>query len=78
MEYMDAPATSKQETDEAIDRLVGEYRATCLWYTPKGYRPSSDLERLRALESIERHADREGFKRARDLREWLLRLSREL
>jgi hypothetical protein len=55
----------------AIESLVDEYRAKCLWYLRADYYPVTDEERLRILSQIERHADREGFRRAGRLRQWL-------
>lgn len=54
-----------------IDRLVDEYRVRCLWFLRPEYRPSTDADRRRVLDYIERHGDREGFRRARELRRWL-------
>lgn len=65
-----------REVEEAIDLLVEEYRARCLWSAPTDYLPRSDDERLLALDKIERHGDRSGFIRARELRGWLLQSSR--
>lgn len=63
---MDADAVSK-----AIDRLVDEYRVRCLWFLRPDYYPSSVDERLRVLSYIERNGDREAFRRAGILRQWL-------
>ena len=54
-----------------IDRLVEEQRSACLWFLRPDYHPSTDEERLRVLESIERHGDRDAFVRAATLRRWL-------
>lgn len=56
---------------DAIDQLVDEYRVRCLWFLRADYFPSTRTERLRVLEQIERHGDREGFRRAARLRRWL-------
>ena len=69
---MDATGVTKGELIAAIDELVERYRGMCLWFAPKGYLPGTDLERLRALENIERYGDREAFVKARELRDWLL------
>ena len=58
--------------NESVDRLVDEYRMRCLWFLRPDYYPSTVDERLRVLSYIERHGDREGFRRARVLRQWLL------
>ena len=56
---------------EAVDRLVDGYRVRCLWFLRPDYYPATVDERLRVLSYIERHGDREGFRRARMLRRWL-------
>jgi len=57
--------------NDAVNRLVDEYRVRCLWFLRPDYYPSSVEERLRALSYIERHGDREAFRRAGVLRRWL-------
>lgn len=56
---------------EAVNRLVEEYRVRCLWFLRPDYYPSTLEERLRALGYIERHGDREAFRRAATLKRWL-------
>jgi hypothetical protein len=56
---------------EAIDRLVDRYRTSCLWFLRPDFYPTTPEERLRALRWIERHGDREGFRRAAELRRWV-------
>ena len=58
-----------------IDRLVDEYRLRCLWFLTLDYYPRTDAERMRVLQSIERHGDLTAFQRAATLRQWLSRLS---
>lgn len=55
----------------AIDRLVDEYRLRCLWFLRPDYYPSTDAERIQALLYIERHGDRNAYRRAREMRRWL-------
>ena len=73
---METLTPTKQEIDAAVNKLVEEYRLQCLWFAPRDYLPDSDEQRLRTLDNIERYGDREAFKRARELREWLLRPSK--
>jgi hypothetical protein len=54
-----------------VDRLVDEVRASCLWFLRPDYRPTTTDERVRVLRMIERHADRETYRRAATLRRWL-------
>jgi hypothetical protein len=72
---MSTETLSKEEINAAIDRLVEEYRSMCLWFAPRRYFPASDPERVATLDDIERYGDREAFKRARELKEWLLQAS---
>lgn len=62
-------------TREAIDRLVDDCRASCLWFLRADYYPTTDEERLRVLGDIQRHGDRAAFQRASELRQWLSRRS---
>jgi hypothetical protein len=59
-----------------INRLAEEYWTMCLWFTPRDYVAVTDDQRLATLSDIERYGDREAFKRARELREWLLAVSK--
>ncbi len=65
----------REEWEAAVDVLVEEYRLRCLWFLRPGYRPSSDQDRLRLLRAIETHGDREAYRRAALLREWLSQTS---
>jgi hypothetical protein len=56
---------------EAVDRFVDEYRARCLWFLRPDYYPSTVEERLSVLDYIQRHGDREAFRRAAEMRRWL-------
>ena len=61
----------REDWETAVDALVEEYRLRCLWFLRADYRPTSDEERLQVLREIEKHGDREAFRRARELRAWL-------
>jgi hypothetical protein len=61
---------------EAVERLVDEYRDRCLWFLRSDYRPEDRDAVLRVLEYIERYGDRDGFKRAAEIRQWLSRSQR--
>lgn len=63
--------TTPDPVTEAVDRLVDEYRHQCLWFLREDCHPSSPDARLRVLRYIERHGDREGYRRAAELRRWL-------
>lgn len=70
-------SSEAEETDATVNALVDEYRARCLWFLRSDWYPSTIEDRLRALEYIERHGDVAAFKRARGLRAWLSRSSKE-
>jgi len=72
---METTAPSLDAVRAAIDRLVEEKRASCLWFVRKGRTPATDCERLALLRSLEARADRETYIRARELRDWLSQLS---
>jgi len=55
----------------AIDRLVDEYRARCLWFLRSDYYPRTLDDRLRILGYIERYGDRDAFRKAAQTRRWL-------
>ena len=59
----------------ALRALMDEYRSRCLWFLRGDYYPSTDEEWLRVLEQIERHGDREAYRRTSAIRQWLSRNS---
>jgi hypothetical protein len=61
----------RASVEDAVERLVDEYRSRCLWFLRADYYPSTDEERLRVLEYIVRYGDREAFLRVTLLRRWL-------
>lgn len=60
---------------EEARRLIDEYRERCLWFLRPDYYPEDRAEILRVLGYVERHGDREGFRRAAEIRQWLSRNS---
>lgn len=58
-----------------VDELIEECRSRCLWHQRRDYFPRTTAERLRVLDAIQRHADRDTFVRAGRLKEWLSRIS---
>jgi hypothetical protein len=71
------PGDERTDVTARINHLIDEYRIRCLWFMRLDYFPTTDAERARLLEYIERHGDREGFQRARELRRWLSQHSSE-
>ena len=59
------------ETSTALRELVDEYRHRCLWFLRPDYYPATIAEAERVLEAIQRHGDRDGFRRAAQVRQWL-------
>jgi len=72
------PISTRREMEEAVVQLVEANRARCLWFASIDYLPATDAERLRALQHVERHGNRQAFVRARELRDWVLQLSNTL
>jgi hypothetical protein len=67
--------TLSPEVDAAIRELMDAYRTRCLWYLRRDYHPATVAEALRVLDAIQRHGDREAFRRAARVRQWLSPLS---
>jgi hypothetical protein len=63
--------------EEAVNRLVDEYRLRCLWFLRENYYPTTDADRRRILRAIQRHGDRVAFEKAGELLRWLSRNSSE-
>lgn len=59
------------EAAAALRELVDEYRSRCLWFLRPDYQPATLAEAERVLDAIERHGDREAFRRAARIRPWL-------
>jgi hypothetical protein len=55
----------------ALEALVDEYRTRCLWFLRPDYYPATVEEAVRVLDSIQRHGDVAGFRRAAEVRDWL-------
>ncbi|MFC1582326.1 hypothetical protein ACFL4W_02185 [Planctomycetota bacterium] len=60
------------EVKADLTALISEYRERSMWFLREDFMPSNDTEAVQVLEYIEKHADREGFKRARRLKQWFL------
>ena len=71
---MTTPDTTFHADDDAaaeLRRLVDDYRSRCLWFLREDYYPATRDEILSVLRHIERHGDREAFRRAAAFRRWL-------
>ncbi|OHB67905.1 MAG: hypothetical protein A2Y76_11290 [Planctomycetes bacterium RBG_13_60_9] len=54
-----------------VNQLVDEYRDRCLWFLRTDYYPTDRQEVLRTLDYIRRYGDREAFRKAGELYQWL-------
>lgn len=66
---------TSSEAAAAVEQLVDAYRTRCLWFFRPDYYPSTDAERLLVLRHIEQYGDREAYRRAAAVRQWLSRNS---
>ncbi len=58
-----------------INHLVDEYRDRCLWFLRADYYPTDLPDVLRTLDYIRRYGDREAFRKAGELHQWLSQIS---
>jgi len=61
---MDAP--------RQLAELIERYRDRCLWFLRPDYVPEGPDEILRVLELIERYGDLEAYRRAEEIKAWLI------
>jgi hypothetical protein len=54
-----------------LTKLMDDYRIRCLWFLRSDYYPATVDEAVHVLQSIQRHGDAAGFKRAAEVLEWL-------
>lgn len=54
-----------------VNQLVDTYRERCLWFLRADYYPTDRQEVLRTLDYIRRYGDREAFRKAGELYQWL-------
>jgi hypothetical protein len=54
-----------------VNQLVDEYRDRCLWFLRADYYPTDLQDILRTLDYIRRYGDREAFRKAGELYQWL-------
>jgi hypothetical protein len=74
-QYNGFVGTPLPDTGAALRELVDEYRDRCLWFLRRDYYPATTAEAERVLDAIQRHGDRDGFRRAAQARQWLSRPS---
>ena len=54
-----------------INQLVDTYRDRCLWFLRTDYYPTDRQDVMRTLDYIRRYGDREAFRKAGELYQWL-------
>jgi hypothetical protein len=59
------------DAEVALRGLVDDYRERCLWFLRRDYYPSTPNEVQRVLDYIQRYGDRDGFRRAGEVRQCL-------
>jgi hypothetical protein len=64
-------ANAPEDIAAIVNALVDDYRHRCLWFLRPDYYPATNEERLSVLSQIERHGDREAYRRAGKARQWL-------
>ena len=74
---MNSEDMNEAAVNDAVDQLVGEYRARCLWFMRPDHYPATRGERLSALSYIQRRGDRAAFQRAGMLSQWFSHHSNE-
>ena len=60
-----------EDVRRRVNQLVDEYRDRCLWFLRTDYYPTDLQEVLRTLDYIRRYGDREAFRKAGELYQWL-------
>ena len=73
--YNHVVVRTASEASAAVTKLVDTYRARCLWFLRPDYYPATDAERILVLRYIEQYGDREAYRRAAPVRQWLSRNS---
>jgi len=56
---------------QQVNHLVDVYRNQCLWFLRADYYPSNREDMMRVLDYIKRYGDREAFRQAGELCQWL-------
>ena len=59
------------EFRKATNALIDEYRSQCFWHNRRDFYPETPEMMLRALDTIQRYGDLDGFRRAGALKQWL-------
>jgi len=66
-----------EDVRRRVNQLVDTYRDRCLWFLRADYYPTDLPDVLRTLDYIRRYGDREAFRKAGELHEWLSQDSSE-
>lgn len=57
---------------QRLGPLMEKYRVRCLWFLSPQYLPDTLPAALRVIEYIERYGDRQAYREAEELKQWLL------
>jgi hypothetical protein len=68
-------AAETRALSDAVDALIDDYRARCLWFLRLDYYPTTREARMRVLDYVQRYGDREAYIRAATVRQWLSQTS---
>ncbi len=60
-----------EDVRRQVNALVDAYRDRCLWFLRADYYPTDREDVLRTLDYIRRYGDREAFRKAGELYQWL-------
>ena len=64
----DVELQTMAETSKDLAGLIKDYRERCLWFLRPDYVPKTTEEIIKVLDLIERYGDREGFRRAEEIK----------
>ena len=67
--------TDADDMGKALRDLIDKHRRQCLWFLRTDYYPQTATEATRCLDQIQRHGNLDAFRRAGELKQWLLRNS---
>ncbi|MDA0840470.1 MAG: hypothetical protein O3B01_18100 [Planctomycetota bacterium] len=60
-----------------VHQFVDKYRTRCLWFLREDFYPTTEDQVSRVLKYIEKNGDRAAFIEVAEIKQWLLRNSKE-
>ncbi len=70
-------ASDADKLRDDLRQLIEECRTQCLWFLAEDYLPKTRAQALRVLEQIRRRGNLAAFRKAGELKRWLLLNSNE-